>query len=428
MTQTTPKTLQEHERLELIRRLEAQDFIFAQNPKLVTDTLKGDNHAAYDKLFIRAEKIDSDGHLLDAIASTHQMIASSKRLIYIVYFVLGMVGVAGILASSVVNFFYVLVALLGWHSLSLLWWLIGLARPKHSLLTSFFDKLTLQSPIASGVLPSNHTANKTAQKTALGVVLDSIRPVKSWYLSTIMHGAWLSGLVGSMVGLFGLFLFRRYGFGFESTLLTDAHFYEILAVIGYLPAKLGLVLPTASDGTPAQFAYLVLACLVLYGLLPRLMAYLYCRLKSVVSVHTDINQPYYQALMAQFSQTIIDHDDYQAPSVTPIRPISDTPHERLIKATLERADADHVMTLSVLSDAGVVDTRDELIALINECDSHDAQLYLGIDTSTPPDRGILRKIHTLQQIRHGIIVTWLGKPTHINAWQIAMNERGILVV
>lgn len=424
MTQITPKTPLEHERLELIRRLEAQDFIFAQDPKLVTDTLKSDNDSAYDKLFIRAEKIDSDGHLLDAITSTHQAIASSKRLIYIGYFLFGMVGVAGVLASSVVNFFYVLVALLGWHSLSLLWWLIGLARPNHSLLTGLLDKLILQNPITSGLLATH----QTAQKSALSVVLDGIRPVKTWYLSAIMHGAWLFGLMGSIVGLLGLFLFRRYGFGFESTLLTDTHFYEILAVIGYLPAKLGLSLPTPTNGTPAQFAYLVLACLVLYGLLPRLMAYIYCRIKSPTTVHTDTNQPYYQALMAQFSQAIIDHDDYQAPSIQASNTVTATPHERLIKATLERADMDNVMTLPVLRDAGVVDTRDELMALIGECDSHDAQLYLGIDTSTPPDRGILRKIHTLQQIRHGVIVTWLGKPNHTDAWQIAMNERGILVV
>lgn len=413
-----------HQRLEMIAQLESQQFIFAQDPKPITDALKFDTTPAYDRLFIRAEKIDSNHKLLDALTTTQDAIGASVRLIYGVYFVLGLLGVAGVLGAGVVNFFYIIIALLGWHTLSILWWFVGLIRPKNSLFERAIERITIHNPIYKHLTHDNDSVHKAA----LAVMIKTIAPVRRWYLSARLHGAWLAGLFGSLLGLLGLFLFRRYGFGFESTLLDDTHFYQLLGVIGYIPAKLGLTLPTATDSTPAQFAYLVMACIVLYGIVPRALAYAFCQARAKLSFTIDTGAPYYAKLLDQFRQSVIDTDDYQASPILDTQPIQYPRHTALIKAALERADSANQMTAQCLQDIGVIDSKDEILAAVALCNRKQTQLYLGIDTSTPPDRGILRKIKLLQAIDLGFIVRFIGKDTHLTAWQAVMQENGILVI
>lgn len=413
-------TQRQHQHVELIRQLEQQNFIFAQNPKLITETLKTGDESAYDKLFLRAVKIDSTGELMDALENSQLYIRTAVRMLYMGYFLFALLGVAGLLSSQVVNFFYVLIALLGWHTLSLVFWLISLGRRRPSLFGLLLEKSTLRTPIAKAF------GQNTSQQAAIAVIEQSIAQKKKWHIAKVMHGAWLFGLLGSLLGLLGLFLFKRYDFVWGSTLLQKHHFEMMVQILGFLPKQFGLTLPDLNNpkAHAATFAWLIIASIGLYGIFPRLLAYLISHLRANGNFTIDTNLPYYQELLNKFSKQVIDQDDYQ-----PSKPISkqtQTLSDRLIGANFEYPNSTPTKYVA-LEQFGVVDDADDIAKLLALAASVQAQIYLGVSTHRPPDRGSLRKIDQLANNPQGLAVELIGLE-HLVAWQTALIERNIIIV
>lgn len=413
------KTKKAHQHLEVIRRLEAQNYIFTQDPKIITEAVKLENGTAFDKLFIRAQKIDSDARIMAVLSDTQHSILSVIRLIYLLYFIVAVIGVASLLGTQAINFFYLMVALLGWHTLSLVWWLISLAflhRP--SMLSGVVEYITLKNKL----LEKLSARDKNIQKVCFSVLNDTMKPIKRWQIASILHGAWLFGLMGSILGMLGLFLFKSYSFHWESTLLTEHHFDRLITIIGYIPSQLGIVLPNASSQTPAQFAILAMTSFIIYAILPRLAVYLYSRIKARQQFHIDTKAPYYANLMNFYRQTIINADDYQSPKPATITPILLS--DRLVIATLEKP-YHHPIPINAIKDFGVIDTHEQIKTLLADALSLSAQIYLIINTDTAPDRGIVRKVERLTSHQFGIIAMLVGEQIHDDAWKVVLNERRI---
>lgn len=413
------KTKKAHQHLEVIRRLEAQNYIFTQDPKIITEAVKLENGTAFDKLFIRAQKIDSDARIMAVLSDTQHSILSIIRLIYLLYFIVAVIGVASLLGTQAINFFYLIVALLGWHTLSLVWWLISLAflhRP--SMLSGVVEHITLKNKL----LEKLSARDKNIQKVCFSVLNDTMKPIKRWQIASILHGAWLFGLMGSILGMLCLFLFKSYSFHWESTLLTEHHFDRLITIIGYIPSQLGIVLPNASSQTPAQFAILAMTSFIIYAILPRLAAYLYSRIKARQQFHIDTKAPYYANLMNFYRQTIINADDYQSPKPATITPILLS--DRLVIATLEKP-YHHPIPINAIKDFGVIDTHEQIKTLLADALSLSAQIYLIINTDTAPDRGIVRKVERLTSHQFGIIAMLVGEQIHDDAWKVVLNERRI---
>lgn len=413
------KTKKAHQHLEVIRRLEAQNYIFTQDPKIITEAVKLENGTAFDKLFIRAQKIDSDARIMAVLSDTQHSILSVIRLIYLLYFIVAVIGVASLLGTQAINFFYLMVALLGWHTLSLVWWLISLAflhRP--SMLSGVVEYITLKNKL----LEKLSVRDKNIQKVCFSVLNDTMKPIKRWQIASILHGAWLFGLMGSILGMLGLFLFKSYSFHWESTLLTEHHFDRLITIIGYIPSQLGIVLPNASSQTPAQFAILAMTSFIIYAILPRLVVYLYSRIKARQQFHIDTKAPYYANLINFYRQTIINTDDYQSPKPATITPILLS--DRLVIATLEKP-YHHPIPINAIKDFGVIDTHEQIKTLLADALSLSAQIYLIINTDTAPDRGIVRKVERLTSHQFGIIAMLVGEQIHDDAWKVVLNERRI---
>ncbi|WP_163598521.1 DUF2868 domain-containing protein [Moraxella catarrhalis] len=413
------KTKKAHQHLEVIRRLEAQNYIFTQDPKIITEAVKLENGTAFDKLFIRAQKIDSDARIMAVLSDTQHSILSVIRLIYLLYFIVAVIGVASLLGTQAINFFYLMVALLGWHTLSLVWWLISLAFLHHpSMLSGVVEYITLKNKL----LEKLSARDKNIQKVCFSVLNDTMKPVKRWQIASILHGAWLFGLMGSILGMLCLFLFKSYSFHWESTLLTEHHFDRLITIIGYIPSQLGIVLPNASSQTPAQFAILAMTSFIIYAILPRLAVYLYSRIKARQQFHIDTKAPYYANLMNFYRQTIINADDYQSPKPATITPILLS--DRLVIATLEKP-YHHPIPINAIKDFGVIDTHEQIKTLLADALSLSAQIYLIINTDTAPDRGIVRKVERLTSHQFGIIAMLVGEQIHDDAWKVVLNERRI---
>lgn len=418
-----------HEHADLIRRLEESHFIFPQAPKLITDAVKAEPLSPMDKILLRAHKIDSNGKIKDALLTAKSYHKGSIRLIYAGYFLFGLIGVLALLSTQMVNFFYVLVALLGWHTVSLLWWLIGLFRQDFlSFFGSIFEGIAVKKPLVHRLIGAGDDA---ALQHALSLQQDIHRPIKRWHLSKIMHGAWLSSLLGTLLALLGLFLFRRYDFAWESTLLTDAHFLNLMQIFGALPHALGFDLPNHElpiSVQNARFAWLIMLSVTLYGLLPRLLAFMVCAVKSKTTFVIDPKQPYYANLIRQFSQSIIDQDDY-TPSTKPA-PSFDITGKSFVLAALERPVQLDLSALNVVHDFGVVDDKASLDKLIHTAKAADAMICLMVDVHILPDRGVMRKVANLAHA--GMVVRLAhadgAQNDHSLLWQSKLDELGIMAI
>lgn len=139
-----------HKQLDLVRRLEKSGFIFATDPKVATDLARSSDGTPTDKLIYRATLMDSQGDLQTALHKGDFLVKGVGRLYAGISFVAGFVGVLGLLSTHVVNFFYVLLGLLGWHTVTLILWFVGLNNPnRYSGIYGILDRLRPKSAIES---------------------------------------------------------------------------------------------------------------------------------------------------------------------------------------------------------------------------------------------------------------------------------------
>lgn len=127
---------------ELVRRLEEKNHIFTADPLLITEKLQKEPSPPLTKLHHRASRIDSDGKLADRLVTIGSRIKGTIWGVTILWFVLGFIGLFGVMQAEVVNFFYVLASILGVHTLMLLvWlgWMLFAPRNKPNLLGSLFN-------------------------------------------------------------------------------------------------------------------------------------------------------------------------------------------------------------------------------------------------------------------------------------------------
>lgn len=440
-----------HQHLELIRLAERDGHFDNTKLRAVEHAVCRALGAPFEKLVRRAQYLDSEGNYRSALTESERSIRWAALTWSFVCFVMGLFGAMGLLSSHLLNFFYLLVALLGWHSISLLWWLMRTKRSPEALENILYK------------LQKLFNNNNKIHRLAMHIHLNAMQPVRHWQLATYLHHAWLMGLLGNIVALLLLFLLRRYDFVWESTLLSQAHIAKLMAAVAYLPMQLGFDMPSASalamgNADPSRIAWLLIVCLLLYGLLPRLCAFFYSQWRFKRHVfHIDSTLYYYEHLLRLFRERITDMDDYR-PSDSP-KPIQAIVSQgKKIAATLE-LPADLLWyqfgagfdTL----DAGVLDSADDFQRLAAEVSLHEAQVYLGISVTLLPDRGVLKRLQTVQDLaRFGMVVELLDdvpanttpehsaldkhsykpndkpnhKPNYRTQWQKQLSERNIAQV
>ena len=422
MTNHSPKLRsQTHKHLELVRRLENSSHLFAISPKSATATAKQTDGTPMDKLVKRAQLIDSDGKLKSALQKGKFLISITTQVYSTSYFLLGFFGVLGLLSTHFISFFYVLVGLLGYHTSTLLIWLIGLKKTHdYSLIYLLLDKLKPKKPV---------------ERSAFEIYVEEFKKNDRFRIGVIIHRAWLFGLTGSLLALLMLFSFKSYAFVWESTLLNQTHFANILTSLGFLPSVFGFDVPNFNElinktATPTSLAILMMASVVFYGMIPRFCAYLYCVLNARQPFKIDQNLYYYQQLLQQFNQDVIDKDDYTPRTPKAARPIIHTPTK--VVATLERPAPKlwyHIKKSQQIKEIGVLDNKDDLTYATTTANMLNAQLHLGISLQSLPDRGMLRKLDfLLQNCKYGVVVEFFGEGEHLPTWQDALSERTVSII
>ncbi|MCJ8169610.1 DUF2868 domain-containing protein [Atopomonas sediminilitoris] len=307
--------------------------------------------------------------------------------------------------SQPVNIFVVLLGLGGLASLTLVLWLGGmLLRQSSSVLGRLWldvQRLSLGDGNAAWL------ARGYAALLSRGHLL-------RWQLGLISHSFWLLHLTGALLGLVLLLSVRRYGFIWESTLLPAESFITLTQPIGMAAALLNLPQPdlgqiAASDQWQRHDAALqqawagwLLAALLLYVWLPRLIGVIVCALhyqRRQRRLDIDLSLPGYATLANRLQHRSLGVLDAEHPH-TSTRATHAAPSAGSGQwlVGLELAD-DEPWPLSHAEgwrDGGVLRQRQHSAALLQGWQAQPPQhLLLVCDARQTPDRGLERWLESL---------------------------------
>mgnify|MGYP001557642011 CR=1 FL=1 len=315
--------------------------------------------------------------------------------------------------SRSVNLLLALVAILGLHSLTFLIWLLSFGMTGHG---SWLGQLWLwlTQKLARG--PDAALAPR-----ALVDVLGRNGALR-WILSSISHGLWTAAFISLLLALLAVLSTRRYGFNWETTLLSADTFVHLTALIGWLPGKLGFAMPPADmvrasnglhrlpESVQALWSSWLIGCVLVYGLLPRLLSLilgLIMARKNLAAITLDENLPGYANLRERLQpsserigmdaaaddglQTRIAHRQFAnhqagAPLIVGIELPPDEPWPPPGLA-------------AAIHDAGNIDTREQRMSLLDRLQAHPPKKLLVVcDGRQTPDRGTIAILADLASI------------------------------
>jgi hypothetical protein len=317
--------------------------------------------------------------------------------------------------SRAVNLLLALAGLLGLNLLSFLFWLVSFAvghQGGGALLGELW--LWLTRKLARG--PDAALAPR-----ALAELLNRGKTLR-WLLGAISHGLWACAVIAMLVTLVALLSARRYGFQWETTLLSPDAFVWMTAVLGWLPAKLGFAIPSeavvrASSGLVVMpeagrglWSGWLIGCVVTYGLLPRLAALavtLGIARRRLAAMQLDETLPGYaelrDRLMPSSEQAGIDAPDTVAFQAR-IQPRAGEAFQpgQIWAVGLELPPDipwPPVGLPDTVADLGVVDTRSQRHALLDRLQAQaGARLLLACDGRQTPDRGTIALLADLASL------------------------------
>lgn len=360
-----------------------------------------------------------------------------------VFILLGVGTATSALASTSgsVNVLLAIVTLLAIPSLSLFIWCASLA---------FFSQKKQASAWGLGQVwlgLGRRIAKGPDQTLLLNALLGFSRRQRllQWVLATLNHWLWLLALLSATVSVLVLLAAKRYSFNWETTLLSADSFVMLVRTLGVVPSFLGFVTPNEaiirqSDGLqllPAiaqvQWSSWLVGCLVVYGILPRLIAlgisllFLRTRLRQL-AVDTDLIGlvELRSRLMPQIEYVGIDAaagaDQVPEAEVLLARPAV-TASTILIGVELAPDQPwPPVMVPESWLDAGLVDSREQrhelLVQLSQQTIEH---LVLCVDAEQTPDRGVIAWLAELAS--YGKYCTVYLLNTQTDALQLRQTDR-----
>lgn len=442
---------------ELVRELETQQHVFAADPLLITEKLQDENGTPIQKLHRRAERIDKNGNLAATLNTIDGRIKGIILVMSILWCISGFLGLFTLLQANVVNFFYVLVCLLGFHSVMLIGWLvftlINQSSQSPSIITNFISPKALIRGKDDVTQAAINLYDRQLQHTGM-----------RWYLSKFSHQLWLATLTGMLFAIIFLLIVRQYSFSWESTILSDQSLMALTHWLGWLPSMVGFSVPDseaviqsrlATEAMPLsiarQWASLLIGSLLMYGIVPRAIAWAFCALMfRRKKMRIDLKQPYYQKILNFWQRKVIDEDDF-VEKVQPVAPAAQVSQGKKLVALLEYPYDDEQWYQSTTGDDfeefGVLDDRDDMDRLLNYLKQHKVQVLLGIHAHALPDRGTMRKLDKIaSHAKDGLIVQLLAPKAfsaHANLsfeaakeaeskrqqqWQSALSEHQIGLV
>ncbi|MDD2892857.1 MAG: DUF2868 domain-containing protein, partial [Halothiobacillaceae bacterium] len=298
-----------------------------------------------------------------------------------------------------------------------------------------------------------HLPGQSLERLHLGQALLSLlghHRLLRWGMGSLSHGLWLLALAAAVLGLLLMLATQRHVFVWETTILPGSVFVEFVTLLGKLPALLGFATPspeiilasgsshtTQSELARHAWASWLIGCMLLYGLLPRLLALALSFglwKHGLAKLRLDLQQPGYAMLRARL------HQDSQALGVVDPAPAA-LPSSKL-HAWSAHAASDGARPALVgfelgddlpwpPSNAGQfnifprIESREERQRLLDALNAAPpGSLLIAVDSRLSPDRGSLSFINQLAQ-HSATALVWLVRDHERSAlWRSSLHAAG----
>ncbi|MBP5956216.1 DUF2868 domain-containing protein [Pseudomonas anatoliensis] len=368
------------------------------------------------------------------------------RLALVLLMILAMLSGAGLafaaLGQTPVNVFWALGSLLGLNLILLLSWALGLIFAGEHGATLGRLWLWLSEKLARDA--------KAAQLAPALLLMLQRKKLNRWALGALVNGLWLLVMLSALVLLLTLMATRRYGFVWETTILSADTFIHVTQALGHLPSLLGFNVPTvdmiraSGDGAldiesaRQAWATWLVGVLVVYGVFPRLMLALLCFWRwnsGKAALHLDLNLPGYAQLRERLmpsSERLGVNDPEPAQMHRVESGVSEHASEGALLVAIE-LDEQRPWPPALpknVSNAGILDSRESRHKLLEQLSRFPpARLAIACDPQRSPDRGSLALIAELARSA-GATRVWLLQPPpgaaldaeRLGDWHIALQQ------
>lgn len=368
------------------------------------------------------------------------------RLALVLLMIFAVLSGAGLafaaLGQTPVNVFWALGSLLGLNLILLLSWLLGLIFAGEHGATLGRLWLWLSEKMARDA--------KAAQLAPALLLMLQRKKLNRWALGTLVNGLWLLAMFSALILLLTLMATRRYGFVWETTILSADTFIHVTHALGYLPSLLGFNVPTvemiraSGDGAldiesaRQAWATWLVGVLVVYGVLPRLLLTLLCFWRwnsGKAALRLDLNLPGYAQLRERLMPTS-ERLGVNDPEPAQLHRVESSVGELASEGALlvaieldEQRPWPPALPKSV-SNAGILDSRESRHKLLEQLTRFPpARLAIACDPRRSPDRGSLALIAELARNAGETRVWLLQAPPgealdaeRLGDWHIALQQ------
>ncbi len=347
------------------------------------------------------------------------------RLALLALAVLAILSGAGLAFSALgdtrepVNVFWALGSLLGINLVLLLGWLVGLLV--------FGGNDTGLGRLWLWLSEKCSRDAKAAQLPPALLLLLQRRKLNRWALGTLVHGLWLLALLSAMSMLLAQLITHRYSFIWESTLLGADAFITLVNALSAGPRAMGFGVPIVemihastrdvynTELVRQSWAVWLVASLVIYGILPRLILMLFCHWRwrhGQARLHLDLKLPGYAQLRERLMPSserlgVNDLDPGQLHPITGGSTHLDSSGALLVAIELDDQRTWPPQLPESVKDAGILDSRESRHRLLEQMSRFPpARLLIACDPRRSPDRGSLGLIAELAR-NAGATRVWL---------------------
>lgn len=382
----------------------------------------------------------------DGLTSALKHWLQGARLALVLLAIFAVLSGAGLafaaLGQTPVNVFWALGSLLGLNLILLLSWALGLIFAGEHGTTLGRLWLWLSEKLARDA--------KAAQLAPALLLMLQRKRLNRWALGTLVNGLWLLAMFSALVLLLTLMATRRYGFVWETTILSADTFINMTQALGALPALLGFNVPTvdmirASGDTALNiesarqaWATWLVGVLVVYGVLPRLLLALFCFWRwnsGKAALRLDLNLPGYAQLRERLMPTS-ERLGITDPEPAQMHRVESTVGEHASDGALLVAielDDQHSWPPTLpknVSNAGILDSRESRNKLLEQLSRFPpARLAIACDPRRSPDRGSLALIAELARNATATRVWLLQAPQgqaldaeRLGDWHVALQQ------
>jgi hypothetical protein len=408
---------------------------------------------------------------LPEAGATRHMVRRVQRTLWLVTLlgrVLALVAGAATLRTAfgadgglAINFYGAMISLLGLNTLVLLAWVVTVAiAPRTAGDNSLGAALLGLWRVGLKRLGG---AGGTPTRAALAVGR-RVGAARLWVVSAVSHSLWAAFLAGACLMAVILLSTRQYVFRWETTILDAESYVALTHALAWLPRALGLPVPTdaairaaqwhgggiVANADQAGWVSLLFSCLILYGLVPRLvlLAFSLWRARRIMRAPLDLSRPDFAALIPHLAP-VVEHTRIVSPAPTgtprpaggPIPgaaglPLASGP----VAVAGWEVETGNALPAPVALDLGLVDGAQAMNRAVEALTTHRpriARLVVIADLSATPDRGVtagLKRLaaagpETMMLFTGGAaLVKRLGQPQaadRLTDWVSAAHAAGI---